>query len=55
MFEVVLTKRAERSFNEFSEDVQNKCGEFFDELQYSFAPIRLDVKKIKGQGSTSFM
>ena len=48
MFNVVLTKRAEKSFNGLSEDVQDKCGDIFDELQYSFAPIRLDVKKIKG-------
>ena len=52
MFKVVLTKRAEKSFNGLSEDVQDKCGDIFDELQYSFAPIRLDVKKIKGHGST---
>lgn len=30
MFDVVLTKRAEKSFSGLSEEVQNKCGDISD-------------------------
>ncbi len=48
MYKIVLTKRAEKSFIALPEDVQSKCGDILDELQYSFAPIRLDIIKLKG-------
>lgn len=41
MFNVVLTKKAEKSLARLPEDVQNSCGEIFDELQASFAPLKL--------------
>ena len=52
MYRVILTKRAEKSLTALPEDVQSRCGDVFDELQYSFAPIRLNVKKIKGHTGT---
>jgi mRNA interferase RelE/StbE len=52
MFNVVLTKKAVKNFKKLPEELQNKCGEIFDELQYSFAPIRLNVKKLKGYENT---
>jgi len=52
MYRIVLTKRAEKSLAAIPEDIQGKCGQVFDELQYSFAPIRLDVIKIKGHAGT---
>jgi mRNA interferase RelE/StbE len=52
MFRVVFTKRAEKSYNGLTQDVQNRCTDIFDELQYSLAPIRLDVKKLKGHEDT---
>ncbi|CAG0970719.1 hypothetical protein FLAV_01219 [Flavobacteriales bacterium] len=51
MYKIVLTKRAEKSFSALPEDVQSRCGDIFEELQYSFAPIRLDIIKLKGHTS----
>ena len=52
MYRIVLTERAEKSFTALPEDVQSRCGDVFEELQYSFAPIRLDVMKLKGHSGT---
>ena len=52
MYKIVLTKRAEKSFSVLPEDVQSRCRDIFEELQYSFAPIRLDIIKLKGHTST---
>jgi mRNA interferase RelE/StbE len=52
MYRIVLTKRAEKSFVALPEDVQSRCGDVLYELQYSFAPIRLDVVKLKGHTGT---
>ena len=52
MYKIVLTKRAEKSLTALHEDVQTRCGDIFDELQYSFAPIRLDIIKLKGHADT---
>ncbi|MCX9015249.1 MAG: type II toxin-antitoxin system RelE/ParE family toxin [Candidatus Methanoperedens sp.] len=52
MYNVVLTNRAVKSFKKLPDDLQNRCGEVFEELQNSFAPIRLDVKKLKGYEDT---
>ncbi len=52
MYNVVLTGRAVKSFKKLPEEIQNQCEEIFDELQNSFAPIRLDVKKLKGYENT---
>jgi len=46
MYKVVLTKRAVENFRKLPEELQNRCGEIFDDLEYSFAPIRLNVKKL---------
>jgi mRNA-degrading endonuclease RelE of RelBE toxin-antitoxin system len=32
--------------------LQNRCGQIFDEFNHSFAPIRLNVKKLKGYENT---
>ena len=48
MYNVALTKRAVKNFSKLPEELQNRCGEIFDDLEYSFAPIRLNVKKLKG-------
>ncbi|MDW7776812.1 MAG: type II toxin-antitoxin system RelE/ParE family toxin [Methanosarcinales archaeon] len=52
MYNVVLTNRAVKNFKKLPEELQNKCGEIFDDLEYSFAPIRLNVKKLKGYENT---
>ena len=52
MYNVVLTKKAVKSFRKLPEELQNRCGEIFDDLAYSFAPIRLNVKKLKGYENT---
>ena len=52
MYNVVLTKRAVKNFRKLPEDLQNRCGQIFDELNHSFAPIRLNVKKLKGYENT---
>ncbi len=52
MFKVVLTSKAVRSFKNLPEEQKERCGEIFDELQNSFAPIRLDVKKLTGHENT---
>jgi mRNA interferase RelE/StbE len=52
MYNVVLTKKAVKNFRKLSEELQNRCGEIFDDLEYSFAPIRLNVKKLKGYENT---
>jgi mRNA interferase RelE/StbE len=52
MYNVVLTKRAVKNFKKLPEELQNRCGEIFDDLEYSFAPIRLNVKKLKGYENT---
>lgn len=52
MYNVVLTKRAVKNFRKLPEELQNRCGEIFDDLEYSFAPIRLNVKKLKGYENT---
>ena len=52
MYKIVLTKRAEKSLTALHEDAQTRCGDIFDELQYSFAPIRLDIIKLKGHADT---
>ncbi|CAG0968595.1 MAG: type II toxin-antitoxin system RelE/ParE family toxin [Candidatus Methanoperedens sp.] len=51
MFNVVLTKKAEKSFLHLPEEVQNSCGDIFDELQFSFAPIKHDIIKMKGHNN----
>ena len=48
MYNVVLTKKAIKNFRKLPEDLQNRCGQIFDALNHSFAPIRLNVKKLKG-------
>ena len=48
MYDVVLTKKAIKNFRKLPEDLQNRCGQIFDALNHSFAPIRLNVKKLKG-------
>ena len=52
MYNVVLTKRAVKNFRKLPEDLQNRYGQIFDELNHSFAPIRLNVKKLKGYENT---
>ncbi len=52
MYNVVLTKKAAKNFIKFPGKLQNRCGEIFDELEYSFAPIRLNVKKLRGYENT---
>ena len=52
MYDVVLTKRAVKNFRKLPEDLQNRCGQTFDDLNHSFAPIRLNVKKLKGYENT---
>ena len=52
MYRIVLAKRAEKSLTALPEDVQSRCGDVFEELQYSFVPIRLDVIKLKGHTGT---
>ena len=52
MYNVVLTKKAAKNFTKLSGKLQNRCGEIFDELEYSFAPIRLNVKKLRGYENT---
>ncbi|MBW6518522.1 MAG: type II toxin-antitoxin system RelE/ParE family toxin [ANME-2 cluster archaeon] len=52
MYNVVLTNRAVKNFKKLPEELQNRCGEIFDDLEYSFAPIRLNVKKLKGYENT---
>ena len=52
MYNVVLTKRAVKNFRKLPEELQNRCGEIFDDLEYSFASIRLNVKKLKGYENT---
>ena len=41
-----------KNFSKLPEELQNRCGEIFDDLEYSFAPIRLNVKKLKGYENT---
>jgi len=48
MYNVVLTKKSAKNFKKLPVELQNQCGEIFDQLQYSFAPVRLGVKKLKG-------
>jgi len=52
MYNVVLTKKAIQNFRKFPAKLLNRCGEIFDELEYSFAPIRLNVKKLRGYKNT---
>jgi len=52
MYNVVLTIKAVKNFRKLPEELQNQCGEIFDNLEYSFAPIRLNVKKLKGYENT---
>ena len=52
MYNVVLTKRAAKDFMKLPEELQIRCGEIFDNLEYSFAPIRLNVKKLRGYENT---
>ena len=52
MYNVVLTKKAAKNFRKLSKKLQNRCGEIFDELEYSFTPIRLNVKKLRGYENT---
>ena len=52
MYNVVLTKKAVKNFRTLPEDLQNRCGEIFDALNHSFAPIRLNIKKLKGYENT---
>ena len=52
MLNVVLTSRATKNFRKLPEEMQNRCQEIFDALQNSFAPLRLDVKKLKGYENT---
>lgn len=52
MYNVVLTKRAAKNFMKLPEELQIRCGEIFDNLEYSFAPIRLNVKKLRGYENT---
>jgi len=52
MYNVVLTKKAVKNFRKLSKKLQNRCGEIFDELEYSFTPIRLNVKKLRGYENT---
>ena len=52
MYNVVLTKRFIKNFRKLPEELQNRCGQIFDDLKYSFAPIRLNVKKLKGYENT---
>ena len=52
MYNVVLTKRAVKNFRKLPDDLQNRCGQIFDEFNHSFAPIRLNVKKLKGYENT---
>ena len=41
MYNVVLTKRAVKNFRKLPEDLQNRCGQIFADLNHSFAPIRM--------------
>jgi len=52
MYNVVLTKKAAKNFRKLSKKLQNRCGEIFDELEYSFTPIKLNVKKLRGYENT---
>ena len=52
MYDIVLTKRAVKNFRKLPEDLQNRCGQMFDDLNHSFAPIRLNVKKLKWYENT---
>ena len=52
MYNIILTKRAVNSYHKLPDGSQNKFGEMLNELQYSFTPIRLSVKKLKGYKNT---
>jgi mRNA interferase RelE/StbE len=52
MYKVALTKKAIKNFQKLPDNLRDRWGEVFDELQYSFAPLRLDVKKLKGFKNT---
>ena len=52
MYTVNLTKKAAKSYDKLPEKLKNEIRDALNELQYSFAPNRLDVKKLKGCKST---
>ncbi len=47
-----FNKKSCKEFYKVPGKLQNRCGEIFDELEYSFAPIRLNVKKLRGYENT---
>ncbi len=52
MYTVNLTKKAAKSYDKLPEKLKNEIRDALNELQYSFAPNGLDVKKLKGCKST---
>ena len=52
MYTVNLTKKAAKSYDKLPEKLKNEIRDALNELQYSFAPNRLDIKKLKGCKST---
>ena len=52
MYTVNLTKKAAKNYDKLPEKLKNEIRDALNELQYSFAPNRLDIKKLKGCKST---
>ena len=52
MYTVNLTKKAAKSYGKLPDRLKNEIRDALNELQYSFAPNKLDVKKLKGYKST---
>ena len=48
MYAISLTKNAAKSYNKLPEKSKNRVEAALNELQYSFTPNKLDVKKLKG-------
>ena len=49
MYATSLTKNAAKSYNKLPEKSKNRVEAALNELQYSFAPNKLDIKKLKGR------
>ena len=52
MYNIILAKRAVKSYYKLPKGLQNRFEEILNELQYTFTPIRLNVKKLKGYKDT---
>jgi len=52
MFEVIILKSTQHKLKKAPEKVKERCFEVFGILQYTFAPLNYDVKKLKGYPMT---